>query len=65
MAKEKETSSNQEGKKKDMGALLIPGGIMLGFGIGFLTGNLPAWMFLGLGSGFVGWVIVSLIGKGK
>jgi hypothetical protein len=57
------TIPDKKDKEKDIGALLIPGGILIGFGLGFLLGNLPAYMFLGLGAGFVGWVIVSLSKK--
>ncbi len=44
-------------KKEDKiwkaGSLFIPGGVLLGFGIGFLINNVPAGMFLGLGIGFI------------
>ena len=46
-----------------MGAMIIPGGFLLGFGIGLLTGNIAAWMFIGLGAGFMSWAAVSFIRK--
>jgi len=55
-----------EEKRKDdknMGALFIPAGILLGFGIGFLTDNLPAWMFIGLGAGFLGFALTYVFKK--
>ena len=55
--------TEEKAKQKDLGALLIPGGILIGLGFGLLSGNLPAYMFLGLGMGFVGWVIVSIMKK--
>jgi len=39
--------------KKGAGALFIPGGLMLGFGIGFIINNIAAGMFVGLGIGFI------------
>lgn len=57
----KKKKSNED----DGGALFIPAGILLGFGVGFLTGNVPAGMFIGLGAGFLAFAIVSLIQKRK
>jgi len=34
------------------GSLFIPGGVLLGFGIGFLINNVAAGMFGGIGLGF-------------
>jgi hypothetical protein len=34
-------------------------------GLGFIYGNLPAWLFIGLGAGFLGFAIVSVIEKNK
>jgi len=45
------------------GALFIPAGIFLGFGLGFLLNNIPAWMFIGFGVGFVGFAIASVLKK--
>lgn len=43
-----------------IGGLFIPGGIMLGMGIGFLMGNIPAGLFIGMGAGFVLFAVVGL-----
>lgn len=34
-------------------ALFLPGGVLLGFGVGFLINNVPVGMFGGLGLGFI------------
>lgn len=46
-------------KRKDKGGLFIPAGLFIGFGFGFLLGNLVPYMFLGLGFGFLIFAIVS------
>lgn len=40
-------------KRDNPGGLFIPGGLILGMGIGFLTDELVASMFIGLGAGFI------------
>lgn len=55
-----------EEKKKDdkgYGALFIPAGIMIGMGLGFLLGNFIAWMFIGLGAGFLGFATTYIFKK--
>ena len=48
-------------KKKDSpGALFIPAGFLIGFGLGFAFDNIPAGMFIGLGLGFLAWVIYEI-----
>ena len=56
-------STNSEEQKKHWGiaGVAIPGGLLLGMGIGFLIGNVPAGMFMGLGGGFIIMLIVMLI----
>ncbi len=56
MAKQKEIES----EKKRPGALLIPAGLLLGFGIGFAVNNIPAGMFTGLGAGFLAWALYEI-----
>lgn len=58
-----EEEKTKEKKGKEMGVFLIPAGALLGMGLGFLTNNFVAWMFLGLGMGFLGWVVVSMKAK--
>jgi len=51
----------KEDKKKDAGALFIPAGLLLGFGIGFAFNNIPAGMFIGLGAGFIAFAIIIIL----
>lgn len=50
-------------EKKNNGGLFIPAGILIGMGIGFLTNNLTAWMFIGLGAGFLCFALYSITQK--
>jgi hypothetical protein len=45
-------------KKKDDSGVLIPAGLLMGIGIGFLTGQIPAWTLIGLGAGFLAMFIL-------
>ena len=56
-------SPQSEEQKKQWGitGVAIPGGVLIGLGIGFLTGNIPAGLFLGLGGGFIVMMIGMLI----
>ncbi|MFC1801462.1 hypothetical protein ACFLZB_03280 [Nanoarchaeota archaeon] len=40
-------------KKTKLGGLLIPGGLLIGMGVGFIIDELVGAMFIGLGIGFV------------
>lgn len=50
-------------KTSSPGALFIPAGFFLGFGIGFATNNIPAGMFIGFGAGFLAWVMYEIFYK--
>jgi len=50
----------KEKSKSSPGALFIPAGLFLGFGVGLAFNNIPAGMFIGFGSGFLGWVIYEI-----
>jgi len=56
-------SPQSEEQKKQWGitGVAIPGGVLIGLGIGFLVGNIPAGLFLGLGGGFIVMMIGMLI----
>lgn len=54
---------NKEAKKSSPGALFIPAGILLGFGIGFAVSNIPAGMFIGLGAGFLAFALYEIFRK--
>jgi hypothetical protein len=53
MAEKKENNSNKYGP----GSLFIPGGVILGMGVGFLIDNLVGGLFVGLGLGFITFAI--------
>ncbi|MFH0831696.1 MAG: hypothetical protein V1886_02410 [archaeon] len=56
--------AKKEAKKKESpGALFIPAGLFLGFGIGFACNNIPAGMFIGFGAGFVAFAIAEQLRK--
>lgn len=50
-------------KKRDGGSLFIPGGLLLGVGIGLAFGNAGAGTLIGLGAGFIVWGILRVIRK--
>ncbi|MBU1083296.1 hypothetical protein KKE14_02560 [Patescibacteria group bacterium] len=52
VSKKVENKIEVEKYKHGKGAIFIPAGLFLGFGIGFAVNNLPAGMFIGLGVGF-------------
>ncbi|MFC1921218.1 hypothetical protein ACFLYQ_05790 [Chloroflexota bacterium] len=45
--------SDDEKKQWSITGIAIPGGLLLGMGIGFLVDNITAGLFIGLGSGFL------------
>jgi predicted lipid-binding transport protein (Tim44 family) len=51
-------SEKQEPKRNGLSGLVFVGCLMLGFAIGFLTGNLVAGLFGGLGVGFIAMAIM-------
>lgn len=48
---------------KSSAGLAIPAGFLIGMGVGFMLNNLVPWLFLGLGFGFVFFLIQKLLGK--
>lgn len=56
MAKKKDS-------KEDLAGLFIPAGTAIGMGIGFLTDNLVAYLFIGLGAGFALFAIAVLLSR--
>ncbi len=63
MAKKVIDNKKENRKKGSLGALFIPAGILIGFGIGFAVNNLPAAMFIGLGAGFLGFAFYEIFKK--
>ncbi len=62
---EKENMTGEQNNKNDKQAagMFIPGGVILGMGIGFLIDNVSAGMFIGLGAGFILFAVVMLFKK--
>jgi hypothetical protein len=52
-------------KKEGPEGIAIPAGLFVGMGIGFLTDNFVAWMFIGLGAGFAFMLLAKLVRKKK
>jgi len=52
-----EQKTEEKKEKKGKGALFIPAGLFLGFGIGFALNSIPAGLFIGLGAGFAAFAI--------
>jgi hypothetical protein len=55
------TDETEENKKKwEVSGICIPAGLFIGMGIGWALGHLVPGMFIGLGAGFLGMVLVRL-----
>lgn len=48
-------------KKENPGGLFVAAGVLMGMGFGFLYGNLPAGLFIGLGCGFIVFGIITYL----
>ncbi len=48
-------------KKNSPSGAFVPAGLLIGMGIGFLTGNLLAGLFVGLGTGILVMALIELI----
>ena len=59
--KKKQTQTKQEKKLEEMTGIFIPGGLLLGMGIGFAVHALVAGLFIGLGAGFILMAIANVI----
>ncbi len=55
MAKKKDNDYD-----KKLSGVLIPGCLLVGIGVGFITGQIPAGTLIGLGVGFIAMYIVSV-----
>ena len=56
-------SPQTDEQKKNWGitGVAIPAGLLIGLGVGFITGNIAAGLFLGLGGGFLLMLFAMLI----
>ncbi len=50
-------------KREDAAGILIPAGLLIGIGMGFVYENVPAGTLIGLGLGFLGMAIIQLMRK--
>ncbi|MFC2010674.1 hypothetical protein ACFLUR_00045 [Chloroflexota bacterium] len=55
------TQSEEQKRQWGITGVAIPGGLLIGMGVGFLIGNVTAGIFLGLGGGFIVMLISMLI----
>ncbi len=55
--------ADKKKKKDDYEGIFIPAGVLLGLGFGFLLNNLVAFLFIGLGAGFLAMAITKLVKK--
>ena len=55
------TQSEEQKKQWNITGVAIPGGVLIGLGVGFLIDNIVAGLFLGLGGGFLIMMIAMLI----
>jgi hypothetical protein len=53
--------SEEQKKQWNITGVAIPGGVLIGLGVGFLIDNIIAGLFLGLGGGFLIMMIAMLI----
>jgi hypothetical protein len=54
------TRSEQPKRGKGVTGLAIPAGLLIGIGVGLLVDNTAAGVFLGLGGGFLGMIILRI-----
>jgi hypothetical protein len=55
-------SRAQSGRGYQYGGPAIPGGLILGIGLGILLGDFFAWVLIGLGAGFILMGLIAAIG---
>jgi hypothetical protein len=46
-------SRSSSGRGYEYGGPAVPGGLIVGIGLGILLGDFVAWLLIGLGAGFV------------
>lgn len=50
-------------KKDNPSGAFVPAGLLIGMGVGFLTGQLLAGLFIGLGSGILAMIVFEVVNK--
>jgi F0F1-type ATP synthase assembly protein I len=53
--------SNERKNRYGIAGIAIPGGLLIGMGVGFFVDNIVGGMFVGLGSGFLIMLIVMVV----
>jgi hypothetical protein len=53
--------SKEKNKEWGIAGIAIPGGLLLGMGVGFFVDNLVGGLFVGLGGGFLVMMIVMVV----
>ena len=52
-------------KNEDKSDWFIPGGIFIGLGVGFITGQIVGYLLIGFGAGFLLSALISVFKKKK
>ncbi|UCC16315.1 MAG: hypothetical protein JSU58_08070 [Dehalococcoidales bacterium] len=53
--------SKDKNKQWGIAGIAIPGGLLLGMGVGFFVDNVPGGLFIGLGGGFLIALLVMVV----
>ena len=53
--------SKDKNKQWGIAGIAIPGGLLLGMGVGFFVDNIPGGIFVGLGGGFLIMLIAMVV----
>ncbi len=56
-------AKEEKKRKDDASGLFVPGGLLVGIGLGFVFGNIPAGTLIGLGAGFIVIGVIRLLKK--
>lgn len=59
MPKKEKLEETKKTKKEDNTWLFIPGGLLIGMGVGFAFGNIVSGLFIGLGLGMLTFAVIS------
>jgi hypothetical protein len=57
------SSESRSGRGYEYGGPALPGGFLLGIGLGILLGDFFAWVLIGIGAGFILMGFISAIAR--
>jgi hypothetical protein len=57
------SSASRSGRGYEYGGPALPGGFLLGIGLGILLGDFFAWVLIGIGAGFILMGFISAIAR--